>query len=395
MNNKIKTYLNSKGIDFSVPFSVEKQNLETVDEKSIYSMNSFESKYIKYTILRKKKELFLRNCLIEATSLSSLDVKEKIVFHNCIFNNVKISKCNLKNAVFYNCCFENSMVINSVIIGSYFVNCRGLEQTDFLDNKMDDVMVVGSSIDLDSLNEKQNKTENARIIEEQFEIGQPGKVVDQKTGEQGEIQMEVLVKKVIRNEVYNEVMLTTDFLANHLFYQCHFVNCNTDDGTSLSSSSDFKECNFLNSKLHFIDVDKTSFDDCTFQNVSFKGNFIHVSFAGPKFSNLSFIEGSTFVACQLDNTNAAEYFEDENIKLNNIELVKRNNEKDSNAVFDKLQELYEILKKEDSQLQDELNQKKKVEEDDVLDYMSSLDDLEYVKLIAKTSKKVVEDKEML
>lgn len=34
MNNKIKTYLNSKGIDFSVPFSVEKQNLETVDEKT-------------------------------------------------------------------------------------------------------------------------------------------------------------------------------------------------------------------------------------------------------------------------------------------------------------------------------------------------------------------------
>lgn len=359
-------------------------------------MNSFESKYIKYTMLGKKKELFLRNCLIEATSLSSLDVKEKIIFHNCIFNNVKISKCSLKNAVFYNCCFENSMVINSVITGSYFVNCKGLEQTDFLDNKMDDVMLVGSSIDLDSLNEKQNKTENIRIIEEQFEISQPGKVADQKAEEEGEMQMEkVLTKKIIRNEVYNEIMLTTDFLVNHLFYQCHFVNCNTDDGTRLSSSSDFKECNFLNSKLHFIDVDKTSFDDCTFQNVSFKGNFIHVSFAGSKFSNLSFIEGSTFVACQLDNTNASEYFEDENVKLSNIELVKRIKENENSAVLNKLHELYVLLKDEDTQLQDELNQKKKIEEDDVLYYMSSLDDLEYVKLIAKTSKKVVEDKEML
>lgn len=395
MNNKIKTYLNAKGIDFSVPFSVEKQNLEAVDEKNIYSMNTFEMKYIKYTMLGKKKELFLRNCLIEATSLSSLDVKEKIVFHNCIFNNVKISKCSLKNAVFYNCCFENSMVINSVITGSYFVNCKGLEQTDFLENKMDDVMIVGSSIDLDFFNEKQNKTENVRIIEEQFEINQSGKIAGQKVKE-GENQMEeVLIKKVIRNEVYNEIILTKELLSNHLFYQCHFVNCNIDDGTSLSANTDFKECNFLNSKLHFIDVDKTSFDDCTFQNISLKGNFIHVSFAGTKFSNLSFVEGSTFIACQFDYTNAAEYFEDENIKISNIELVKRKKENENNVVLDKLHELYVLLKNEDAQLQDELNQKKKIEEDDVLDYMSSLDDMEYVRLIAKTSKKVVEEKEIL
>lgn len=243
----------------------------------------------------------------------------------------------------------------------------------------------------------QEKTLRERLNagKEEFEILH-GKVADQKAEEEGKTKMEkVLMKKIIRNEVYNEIVLTKELLANHLFYQCHFVNCNTDDGTSLSSSSDFKECNFLNSKLHFIDVDKTSFDDCTFQNVSLKGNFIHVSFAGSKFSNLLFAEGSTFIACQLDNTNATEYFEDENIKLSNIELVKRNNEKDSNAVSEKIQELYEILKKEDSQLQNEHNQKKRVEENDVLDYMSSLDNLEYVKLIAKTSKKVVEEKEML
>ena len=47
---------------------------------------------------------------------------------------------------------------------------------------------------------------------------------------------------------------------------------------------------FLNNDLHFDDVDKTSFDDCIFEKVSLKGNFIHVSFAGSKFSNVSLLE---------------------------------------------------------------------------------------------------------
>ena len=74
MNSKIKTYLISKGIDFSVPFLVDENHLEKIDEKYIYQNTCFENKLIKYTMLGKKKELFLRNCKIEATSLSSLDI---------------------------------------------------------------------------------------------------------------------------------------------------------------------------------------------------------------------------------------------------------------------------------------------------------------------------------
>lgn len=61
MNSKIKTYLISKGIDFSAPFLVDENHLEKIDEKFIYQNTYFENKLIKYTMLGKKKELFLRN----------------------------------------------------------------------------------------------------------------------------------------------------------------------------------------------------------------------------------------------------------------------------------------------------------------------------------------------
>lgn len=161
----------------------------------------------------------------------------------------------------------------------------------------------------------------------------------------------------------------------------------------MNATTDFKECTFLNNDLHFDDVDKTSFDDCIFEKVSLKGNFIHVSFAGSKFSNLSFIRDSTFVACLFDHTNAAEYFDNNLIKLSNIELVKKSN--DNSEILKKLNELYEILKSEDKVLQQELIAKTKVDEEDVLDYILHLDDMEYLKLIAKTSNRVVEEKDGL
>ena len=160
MNSKIKTYLISKGIDFSVPFLVDENHLEKIDEKFIYQNTYFENKLIKYTMLGKKKELFLRNCKIEATSLSSLDIKERIVFHNCIFDNVKISKCNFKNAVFYNCRFNNSVIVNSILANSYFINCKGIETVDFMENNMQDVSVIGSKVNLNELVEKQNRFED-------------------------------------------------------------------------------------------------------------------------------------------------------------------------------------------------------------------------------------------
>ena len=51
MNSKIKTYLISKGIDFSVPFLVDENHLEKINEKYIYQNTCFENKLIKYTML--------------------------------------------------------------------------------------------------------------------------------------------------------------------------------------------------------------------------------------------------------------------------------------------------------------------------------------------------------
>ena len=77
----------------------------------------------------------------------------------------------------------------------------------------------------------------------------------------------------------------------------------------------------------------------------FLSKFIHVSLLDQRFSNLSFIRDSTFVACLFDHTNAAEYFDNNLIKLSNIELVKKSN--DNAEIMKKVNELYEILKSED------------------------------------------------
>ncbi len=393
MNSKIKTYLTSKGIDLSVPFLVDKNHLEKIDEKFIYQNSYFEGKYIKYTMLGKKKELILRNCMIEATSLSNLDIKERIVFHNCIFDNVKISKCNFKNAIFYNCQFKNSIIINTILTQSYFVNCIDIENVDYIENKMDDVIVVGSNLNINELEQKQNTTENMTIQNEPLEIPH-GNVAVLKEKNETIDSVNKNPRSIVKNEIYNKEELTEDVLYNKLFYKCHFLDCYTHDNMKLDATTDFKECTFLNMRLLFKDVDKTSFDDCVFENVSFKGNFIHVSFAGSKFNNLSFLDRTTFVSCQFDQTNAVDYFNDRNVELSHIELVKQvknNNE----IILNKLKELYETLKKEDNELQEELNQKNKVDEEGVLEYIDGLSGVEYLKLIAKTSTKVVNDKETL
>ena len=302
------------------------KDLEKINEKYIYQNTCFENKLIKYTMLGKKKELFLRNCKIEATSLSSLDIKERIVFHNCIFDNVKISKCNFKNVVFYNCRFNNSIIVNSILANSYFINCKGIETVDFMENNMQGVSVIGSKVNLNELVEKQNRFEDILIQEEMLEVQHGNVAVLEEKKEDDQEMKEENERQIIKNEIYSSQELSQAFLNNKLFYKCHFVDCSVSDNVKLNATTDFKECTFLNNDLHFDDVDKTSFDDCIFEKVSLKGNFIHVSFAGSKFSNLSFIRDSTFVACLFDHTNAAEYFDNNLIKLSNIELVKKSND---------------------------------------------------------------------
>ncbi len=273
MNSKIKTYLISKGIDFSVPFLADKKHLEKIDEKYIYQNTFFENMLIKYTMLGKKKELFLRNCLIEATSLSSLDIKERIVFHNCIFDNVKISKCNFKNAIFYNCEFNNSVIVNSILANSYFINCKGIETIDFMENNMQEVSVIGCKVNLKELEEKQNRFEDILIQEEMLEA-QHGKVAVLKEKEEDDQEMkEENERQIIKNEIYSNQELSQDFFNNKLFYKCHFVDCSVINNVKLNAATDFKECTFLNCSLHFSDVDKTSFDDCIFEKVSLKEIF--------------------------------------------------------------------------------------------------------------------------
>ena len=78
------------------------------------------------------------------------------------------------------------------------------------------------------------------------------------------------------------------------------------------------------------------------------------------------------------------------INLSNIVHFKKSN--DNTEILKKVNELYEILKSKDRVLQQELIAKTKVDEEDVLDYILHLDDMEYLKLIAKTSNRVVEEK---
>ena len=253
---------------------------------------------------------------------------------------------------------------------------------------MQGVSVIGSKVNLNELEEKQNRFEDILIQEEILEFQHGNVAVSKEKKEDDQEMKEENERQIIKNEIYSSQELSQDFLNNKLFYKCHFVDCSVSDNVKLNATTDFKECTFLNNDLHFDDVDKTSFDDCIFEKVSLKGNFIHVSFAGSKFSNLSFIRDSTFVACLFDYTNAIEYFDNNNlIKLSNIELVKK-----SNDILKKVNELYEILKSEDKVLQQELTEKTKVDEEDVLDYILHLDDMEYLKLIAKTSNRVVEEK---
>lgn len=71
-------------------------------------------------------------------------------------------------------------------------------------------------------------------------------------------------------------------------------------------------------------------------------------------------------------------------------MLKKSN--DNTEILKKVNELYEILKSKDKVLQQELIEKTKVDEEDVVDYILQLDDMEYLKLIAKTSNRVVEEK---
>ena len=244
---------------------------------------------------------------------------------------------------------------------------------------------------LKTKNEQENYLKNKlEKGKEEFEILHGNVAVLEEKKEDDQEMKEENERQIIKNEIYSSQELSQDFLNNKLFYKCHFVDCSVSDNVKLNATTDFKECTFLNNDLHFDDVDKTSFDDCIFEKVSLKGNFIHASFAGSKFSNLSFIRDSTFVACLFDHTNAIDYFDNNLIKLSNIELVKKSN--DNTEILKKVNELYEILKSEDKVLQQELIAKTKVDEEDVLDYILHLDDMEYLKLIAKTSSRVVEEK---
>ena len=116
------------------------------------------------------------------------------------------------------------------------------------------------------------------------------------------------------------------FLNNKLFYKCHFVDCSVSDNVKLNATTDFKECTFLNNDLHFDDVDKTSFDDCIFEKVSLKEILYMYPLLDQSLAIYLFIRDSTFVACLFDHTNAIDYFDNNLIKLSNIELVKKSND---------------------------------------------------------------------
>ena len=192
-----------------------------------------------------------------------------------------------------------------------------------MENNLQGVSVFGNELNLNELEEKQNTIEGILVQKEMFEISHGNiAVFDEKKEGNKDMLNE---RQIIKNEIYSSQELTQDFFNNKLFFKCHFVDCSTSDDVKLNATNDFKECTFLNSVLHFNDVNKASFDDCIFEKVSLKGNFIHTSFAGSKFSNLSLVK-TLLLLHVFDYTNAVEYFDNDSIKLSNIELVKKSND---------------------------------------------------------------------
>ena len=168
-DNKISIFLNNRGIDPSVPLlNLNEEILEELKQRDIYRATNYNLARIHYSVKGQKKELIMKNCILENMNFSQVQVSGKCVFYNCQFINVKFSKCTFPGSCFYECSFIDTMIIDSSLKSSLFINNSGLEDTDIANNNLDGVKVIGNNLDKNILEDHNNKIEDLYIRDEQY-----------------------------------------------------------------------------------------------------------------------------------------------------------------------------------------------------------------------------------
>lgn len=376
-DNKINTFLLNRGIDTSVPLlNLEKEVLGNIKQHDIFIGTSFDMLRIKNQIKGQKKELVMRNCIVENINIRALTISGKCPFYNCTFINVVFTTCSLPNCCFYHCTFKDSTIVESTLSSVLFVNCIGLEEVDFKSNNLSNMKVIGSYLDAFTLEEQANMIEGAYIREELFMTGEKEKVENHK-------EVEVITRQTVENVTYKNESFGLKELKNTLFSECVFISCEFDKNMQLDASTDFINCTFKNMALDMVMFQKVIFDYSTFENVLMSSKFLHCSFVGCQFKSLNFSDDVSFTSCNFVLSNASEVFDISKQHMANIELHKEvKDDEELNLILDAL---YTILKNRDKDLQRSLRllDRDAVTKDIMADYLMNLNDRQYIDFISE------------
>lgn len=377
-DNKINTFLLNRGIDPSVPLlNLEEEVLGDIKQHDIFTETSFDMLRIKNQIRGQKKEMMMRNCIVENVNVRALTISGKCTFYNCTFNNVVFTTCSLPNCCFYHCTFKDCAIVESTLSSVLFVNCNGLEEVDFKNNNFSNMKVIGSNLDAATLEDQGNKVEGAYIREELFITGVEEKVEEHK-------EVEITTRQTVEKITYKNESFGLKELKNILFSECIFISCEFDKNMQLDASTDFINCTFKNMALDMVMFQKVIFDYSTFEDVFMSSRFLHCSFVGCQFKSLSFSDDVAFTSCNFALSNAFEVFDMNKHHMTNIELNRKEVEEDEqlNILLDAL---YTLLKDRDKELQRSLRllDRDAVTKDIMADYLMNLNDRQYIEFISE------------
>ena len=376
-DNKISTFLLNRGIDPSVPLlNLEEEVLGDIKQHDIFTGTSFDLLRIKNQIKGQKKEMLMRNCVVENINIRALTISGKCTFYNCTFINVVFTTCSLPNCCFYHCTFKDSAIVESTLSSVLFVNCIGLEEVDFKSNNLNNMEVIGSTLDAFTLEEQGNKVEGAYIREELFITG-----VEEKAEEYNEV--EVTTRQTVEKVTYKNESFGLKELKNTLFSECVFISCEFDKNIQLYASTDFINCTFKKMDMDMVVFQKVIFDHSIFEDVFMSSRFLHCSFVGCQFKSLNFSDDVSFTSCNFALSNAPEIFNMHKQHMANIELHKEVKEDEELNVL--LDALYSLLKNRDMELQRSLRllDRDAVTKDIMADYLMNLNDRQYIDFISE------------
>lgn len=367
-DNKITIFLNNRGIDPSVPLlNLNEEILEELKQRDIYRATNYNLARIHYSVKGQKKELIMKNCILE----------------NMNFSQVQVSgKCTFLGSCFYECSFIDTMIIDSSLKFSLFINNSGLEDTDIANNNLDGVKVIGNNLDKNSLEDHNNKIEDLYIRYEQYtciskEVIQQDNEADQK----------LVARNIIENKIFEDEELGKEALQNNLFNECQFINCHFNKNINLDATTDFFKCTFQNMEFHHSLVQKVAFDHSKFDHVLMDSHFLHCSFVDCFFKDMLFSEEATFKSCNFSYSNASDVFDVEKLHIDDFEFQDRKHHDEKLDII--LQNLYELMKGRDTELQNKIKllDKDGVTRDIMIDYMIDLDDRAYIDFITDVGAK--------